>query len=126
MTKLILLALSCCLLNFAHAEGLEGKVATLGLELKGLIQNKEVLTVSAEIKSSAFSSGLYFEPKNKLVLLEVPDNCLALVQLAFVGNFKFSIRGELKKFHENYTSASEVAFNEKSAIRCEVIKGKDQ
>ncbi|HXH75303.1 MAG TPA: hypothetical protein VNJ08_10080 [Bacteriovoracaceae bacterium] len=117
--------LSFILMTFAHADtGYEGKVATLTVELKGLSRNNETLIAGGNIKSSELASGLYFEPKNKLIVLEVPKNCISLVELAFAGNLNFTIHGELSKFNEFYTSSNDVAFEAESAIRCEVVKTK--
>ena len=126
MIKLIFIALSFAS-TFAFADGLEGRNASLTIELRALSKNNETLTIAGVIKSSEFSTGIYFEPKNKDLKLEVPKNCHSLTELAFLGNHKLTVKGELKKFEEKFTSPNEVAFNEKVAVRCDVVKAvKDQ
>lgn len=126
MSKLILIALSFTS-TLAFADGLEGRNASLTIELRALSKNNETLTVAGVIKSSEFSTGLYFEPKNKDLKLEVPKNCHSLAELSFLGGHKLTVKGELKKFMENFTTPNEVSFNEKVSVRCDVVKtAKDQ
>lgn len=124
--NVVFLIILTTLTSFAVADsGLEGKGASLTVELRTLSRVNGVTIVGGVIKSSEFNTGLYFEPKNKLVNLEVAESCRSLAELAFAQNLKLTVKGELKKFEENFTKPSEVSFNESKALRCDLNRAKD-
>jgi hypothetical protein len=107
------------------ASGLEGREASLTIEIKALSKINGVLWANGTIKKSEFATGIYFEPKNKFVDLEVSDSCHSIVEIAFSQQLKFSVRGELRKFEERFTSPNQVTFNEKKSIQCVVVRSKE-
>jgi hypothetical protein len=131
MSRFLFISALVVLASAALAEsGLEGRGATITVEIKGLARTNGVLetnrlVASGTIKSSELSSGLYFEPKNKLIDLEVGEDCRSIAELAFAQRLPYTVKGELKKFDEHFTAPNVAAFNETKLLRCEVLSAKE-
>jgi hypothetical protein len=122
MTNLFLFIFSFMFLTNSHADSsLLGKMAKMTVNIQGLSKNNQVLIGNGAIESFELSTGLYYETKNKIVLLEIPKHCGSLAEVALSRDFKFTMSGDLKTFNDKFASY-EVAFNEKHSIRCEVSR----